>query len=149
MSLALIGKEASYEFRWRRWALLRDVVAHHLEGDVGGSRFPRLAGLGDCMVQGGSRLPAAELGAELAEIRKELAGRGIDQLVMGPGTAQVLYLGATIRGLPRPLTAAEATRVAPTTGVSDLAEYFGSLLDGLEEVCRNPCDDGTLEAIDV
>jgi hypothetical protein len=51
MSLAMIGRGASYEFRWRRWALLRDTVAMHLEDGRSGTRYPQLARVGDAMME--------------------------------------------------------------------------------------------------
>jgi hypothetical protein len=52
MRQAMIGAGASFEFRWRRWALLRDTVAARLEGGEVGKKFPLLASIGNALVEG-------------------------------------------------------------------------------------------------
>lgn len=146
MSLALIGKQSSYEFRWRRWSLLRDCVAAHLEHGAYGSRFPQFASIGDAL-DAALRLPARELGAEIATMRDELARHPATDLVLGPATAAVLYLGVKLDA-PRPLTARELGQIVPPRDGETLADYFGSMLESIAEVCRNPADDGTLEVVD-
>ena len=146
MSLALIGRGASYEFRWRRWALLRDTVAMHLEDGRSGSRYPQLALLGDAMVEP-QRIDAAALGAEASEVRDKLAGMPIEKLAIGAATAAVLYHGARVAA-PRLLNDTELAQIAPVGTSVDLREYFQSMLDSIAEVCRSPHEDGKIEVID-
>ena len=70
MSLAMVGVNASYEFRWRRWALLRDTVATHLENTESGSRFPHFATIGQALGSGSVRIPAAPLASELQALSR-------------------------------------------------------------------------------
>jgi hypothetical protein len=146
MSLALIGKGASYEFRWRRWALLRDAVAVHLEGGTSGAAYPRFAAIGDALF-GVQRLPAAELASELRAVRAGLEDQPVTALVIAETTAAVLYMGARIAA-PRLLTASELTQVAPVGSARSLAEYFASMIDSMAEVCAAPFDDGLIDVVD-
>ena len=146
MSLALIGRGASYEFRWRRWALLRDTVAMHLEDGRTGSRYPHLAQLGDAIVEP-RRIDASALATEAAEVREKLGGMPIEKLAIGEATAAVLYHGAHIAA-PRLLNDTELAQVAPVGTAADLREYFQSMIDSIADVCRHPHEDGKLEVID-
>jgi len=38
--------------------------------------------------------------------------------------------------------------IRPIAGSADLAEYFSTMLDSLDEVCAHPTADGTLEVVD-
>ena len=144
MSLAMIGNQAAFEFRWRRWALLRDTVMS-LEPGVG--RFPHLYSIGDALAHGSLRVSAAALGEEVRTAMTLMAGRTLDDLAISPSTAAVLYLGTALDG-PRTLTAHERNQIAPPGCASDLAEYFRSLCESMLEVCRHPLDDGQLEILD-
>lgn len=143
----MVGHHASYEFRWRRWALLRDVVAAHLEDAAAGRRFPRFASIGDALGVTALRLPAADLTAEVRAIKEALAGRSIEELVMGPLTARVLYPNVKLE-IARPLTRAEVAQVAPPGDAKTLDAYFASMLDSMLEVCASPYPDGAIEVLD-
>lgn len=143
----MVGMRASYEFRWRRWALLRDVVATHLEEGSSGARFPHLASVGKALGVSTLRIPAAELASELSSIREGLAARSVEELVLGPITAQVLYPNVKLAAA-RPLTRTELAHVAPVGDAKTLGEYFASMLDAFLEVCKSPHADGAIEVID-
>lgn len=145
MSIALVGASSSYEFRWRRWALLRDVVRAHLDTDA--MRFPRFLGICDVLGQGTLRISAAALAHEVQEIGELLAQRPITDLVIGPHTAAVIYPGAQLTR-SRPLTAAELQQVAPVGAVATLVDYFSSMLESIREVCASPLEDGLIEVVD-
>lgn len=147
MSITLIGEGAAYEFRWRRWALLRDAVAVHLEGGTTGALFPRLASIGDALVTTTLRLPARELVDELTAIARALTRYPLDALAMGPATAAVLYMGARVTE-PRPLSPHELADIAPVGEARNLAEYFASMLDSMLHVCAHPAADGTIAVVD-
>lgn len=147
MSLAMVGVNASYEFRWRRWALLRDTVATHLENTESGSRFPHFATIGQALGSGSVRIPAAPLASELQEIRRELAALSVDALVLGPTTARVLYPSVQLE-TARPLTRLELSQVAPVGDEKTLDAYFASMVDSMLEVCAVPAADGSIEVID-
>jgi hypothetical protein len=142
MSLAVIGNGASYEFRWRTWALLRDVLVANLDE----ASIPAFTSIGDGLVQE-LRLNAASLIAEIERIREWLVGRSFDELVLGPRTSAMLHFTnmATQR---RSLARAEVERIRSIADSRDLAEYFATMLDSLERVCRHPDHDGTVEVID-
>lgn len=146
MSLALIGQGASYEFRWRRWALLRDTVAAHLEDGKTGSRFPRFASIGNALVSP-LKLPAQELRREIAAIREGLGPLPITELMLGEATAAVLYIGARVE-TPRPLTRTELAQIAPIGDVIKLDDYFLSMFTSIVEVCDSADDEGMVEVID-
>lgn len=139
MSLAMISKNASYEFRWRRWALLRDVVVTHLEGAKPGSRYEHFARIGRALGVQSVRIPAAPLAAELREIREGLAKLAIEDLVIGPITAGVLYPTVKLEEA-RPLTQAELAQIAPVASEKTLDQYFASMLDSMLEVCSGEQD---------
>lgn len=143
MSLAVIGKGASYEFRWRTWALLRDVIAANLEE----TSMPAFSAIGDAMVKGTMTLDAATLGADIGRIRDWLVGKSFDELVIGPRTSALVHFTdmATSR---RQLTMTEIDRIRPIADSVDLAEYFSTMLDSLARVSAHPNDDGTIEVID-
>ena len=143
----MVGANASYEFRWRRWALLRDAVAAHLEGSATGRRFPHVASIGDALGVSALRIPAADLAAEVREIQTELARRSVEELVLGPLTAQVLYPNAKLAAA-RPLTKAELSHVAPIGEAKTLAEYFASMTDSFLDVCGSPHPDGAIEVLE-
>ena len=145
MSLAAIGAGASFEFRWRIWALLRDVIVVVLEG--GEASYPSFASLGDALVSGTIKVDARALAGEVGKLRAALGGRPLDQLVIGLRTAQVLFWGVTPTA-PRPLTRSEVENVRPIGESKDLAEYFATMLDSLDHVCQHPAADGTIEIID-
>ncbi|HEY5935171.1 MAG TPA: hypothetical protein VIU61_11065 [Kofleriaceae bacterium] len=145
MSLAAIGNGASYEFRWRSWALLRDVIVAALDG--GEASYPCFSSLGDAIVSGKINVNAGGLAGEVNRLREALAGRPLDELVIGPRTAQVLYWGVTPK-TRRPLTRNEIENIRPVGDSSDLAEYFATMLDSLDRVCGHPASDGTIEIID-
>ena len=147
MSLALVGRNASYEFRWLRWVLLRDTVASRFEDGVMGSRFPRFASIGDALVCGVVRLPADQLATEIKTIQTSLAGVPIDALVLGPATAATLYPGAKLEE-PRPLNTRELAQIAPIGSAKDLQEYFSSMCESIADVCANPADNGMVEVLD-
>jgi hypothetical protein len=146
MSLAMIGRNASYEFRWRRWALLRDTAALHLEDGKSGTRFPRFASIGDALIDP-LRIPARELADEIRAMQPALARHPVTALVLGPATAAILYMGARLES-PRPLTNAEIAQISPLGDARNLAEYFASMLDSMSHVCQHAADDGTIEVID-
>ncbi|MDQ3299433.1 MAG: hypothetical protein M3619_22880 [Myxococcota bacterium] len=143
MSLALIGNGASYEFRWRTWALLRDVLVTHLDE----TSLPGFCLLGDAMVDGTLRIEAAVLAADLARIRAWLVGRPFEDLVLGPRTSAMLHL-VTRPPARRALTQTEIENIRPITGSEDLAEYFATMLDSMDRVCAHPNEDGTVEVVD-
>lgn len=139
----MIGNGASYEFRWRTWALLRDVVVAHLDEES----LPGFCALGDAMVDGALRVRADLLLADIDRIRAWLVGRPFDDLVLGPRTSALLHFTAqpTQR---RPLTENEIERIRPVAGSTDLAEYFATMLDSMARVCARPAADGTVEIVD-
>jgi hypothetical protein len=143
MSLAVIGAGASYEFRWRTWALLRDVLVANLDETT----VPAFCALGDAMVEGTVRVKADELAADIARIREWLVGKPFTDLVIGPRTAALVHFTqkATHR---RPLNWNEIDRIRPIADSTDLAEYFATMLDSFARVCEHPAADGTLEIID-
>jgi hypothetical protein len=145
MSIALVGTGASHEFRWRRWALLRDAVLAHLDRD--GSRFRRFYSIGDALGQDVVRIPASDLMREIEELERGLADHSIDELVLGPFTAAAIYPGAVLKEA-RPLTPHEMQNIAPVGEEKTLAAYFSSLLSSIREVCQHPRPDGTIEAFD-
>ena len=142
MSLAVIGKGASYEFRWRTWALLRDVVVANL----GENAAPAFCSLGDALVKE-LRVDAGALTAEVGRIRAWLVGKSFDELVLGPRTSAMLHFteAATTR---RPLTRKEIERIRPIADSPDLADYFRTMLDSFVHVSESPLDDGMLEVVD-
>jgi hypothetical protein len=144
MSLAMIGNQAAFEFRWRRWALLRDTVMS-LEPTVG--RFPHLFSIGDALAAGSLRVSAAALGEEVRSVMTLLAGHTLDDLAISPSTAAVLYLGTKL-DVPRKLTSHERNQIAPPGCANDLAEYFRSMCESMLDVCRSPLDDGHVEILD-
>jgi hypothetical protein len=144
MSLALIGEGAAYEFRWRRWALLRDTL---LLIDRAPNRFPTFSAFGDALVAGSLKLPAAVLGEEIAAILRRVRGHTVEELAISPTTASVLYLGAKL-DLPRRLTEHERNAVAPPGTEGDLGEFFASMCESMLEVCARPLIDGRIEIID-
>ena len=146
MSLALIGKGASYEFRWRRWALLRDTAAAHLEGGRSGTRFPRFASIGEALLRP-TKLPARELRSELDAIRAGLGDLPISALVLGEETAAVVKMGARLEA-PRPLTENELAQLTPVGSAVKLEEYFSSMFDSIVDVCDHPDDAGMIEVLD-
>lgn len=139
----MIGNAASYEFRWRRWALLRDTVAAHGEP----TRFPHFTSIGRALGVESMKIPAAPLAAELRDIRAELTKRSIDDLMLGPITASVLYPTLKLEQ-PRPLSRTELAHVAPIGDAQTLDQYFASMLDSMAEVCDHPAADGTIELLD-
>lgn len=143
MSLAMIGNGASYEFRWRTWALLRDVVVANLDEES----LPAFCSLGDAMVDGVLRVRADALLADIERIRAWLVGRPFDDLVLGPRTSALLHFSShpTQR---RPLTENEIEKIRPRAGSEDLAEYFSTMLDSMARVCARPAADGMLEIVD-
>jgi hypothetical protein len=140
----MIGNQAAFEFRWRRWALLRDTVMS-LEPAAG--RFPHLYSIGDALAHGSLRVSAAALGEEVRTVMTLLAGRTLDDLAISPSTAAVLYFGTRLDA-PRTLTANERNQIAPPGSAADLAEYFRSICESMLEVCRHPLDDGHVEILD-
>lgn len=146
MSLAVVGSGASYEFRWRRWALLQDTVAAVLESGNPGREYPQLEALGGALARGSIRIPAKELGEEIRRIREGLKGRPIDELRIGARTAAVLYPVAHTGY--RPLSSVELMQIAPVGDARDLTEYFSSMLDSFVDVCDKPAADGTIEVLD-
>jgi hypothetical protein len=143
MSLAIIGAGASYEFRWRTWALLRDVLVANLDE----STLAAFCALGSAMVEGTVRVKADELAADIGRIREWLVGKPFSNLVIGPRTsALVHFTQKAIR--PRPLNWNEINRIRPIADSTDLAEYFATMLESFTEVCAHPAPDGTLEIVD-
>ncbi len=143
MSLAVIGKGASYEFRWRSWALLRDVVVANLDE----AALPAFCSLGDAMVKGTISVNADRLAADIAQIRQWLVGRSFDELVIGPRTASLVHLTDAVKG-HRQLTLTEIDRIRPIANSPDLADYFCTMLDSLARVSSHPNDDDTIEVVD-
>lgn len=142
MSLAAIGAGAAYEFRWRSWAMLRDVIVANLDE----ATVPTFASLGDAMVSGTIDVDASALAFELETIRAWLAGKGFDELVLGPRTSNILH-GMEPK-LRRKLTMTEIERIRPIGTSTDLADYFATMLDSLARVCSRPRPDGTIEIVD-
>lgn len=143
MSLAAIGNGAAYEFRWRSWAMLRDVLVANLDE----ASLPAFTSIGDALVAGAWAIDAGALLDELDRIRAWLAGKGLDELVLGPRTSAVLH-GGVKPTMRRRLTATEIERIRPTGGSTDLADYFATMLDSLAAVCAKPRADGTIEIVD-
>lgn len=143
----MIGNQASYEFRWRRWALLRDTVAFLMESEKPGSRYEHFASIGHALGVDSMKIPAESLAAELREIREGLKKRSVDDLVLGPITASVLYPAAKLERA-RPLTRVELAHVAPIGDEQTLDQYFASMLDSMADVCAHPAADGTIEVLD-
>ncbi len=147
MSLAIVGQEASYEVRWRYWALLSDTITAVLEAGVPGSRYPRVHSIGSALVEGSIEIAADGLAQELRAIRLGLQGHALDGLMVSPRTAAVLYPGAHLEA-SRPLNAFEMRQIAPPGQAKDLADYFAFLLDSIEHVCASPKSGGQIEVVD-
>lgn len=143
----MVGTKSSFEFRWRRWALLRDVVVTHLENGVAGSRYRHFTSIGSALGVSSLEVPAAPLERELLEIRTALANRPISDLVLGPATAKVLNPDAEL-AVARPLTRTELSDVAPIGADETLGQYFASMIDSMLEVCAEPDEDGVVEVHD-
>lgn len=143
MSLAVIGQDASYEFRWRTWALLRDVVVANLDE----AAVETFASLGDALVDGSIRVNAAALAADIARIREFLVGKPFEALVIGPRTSSIVYMTSKTN-VRRPLTRREIENIRPIADSKDLADYFAVVLDSFERVCSKPSPDGTIEVVD-
>lgn len=143
----MLGQGASYEFRWRRWALLRDAVVAHLEGGTSGSRFPQFAAIGNALGVASVRLPGAALAAELEAIRSGFAAHTLDDLVMGVSTASVLYPNVQLEAA-RPLSNAERHHIAPPGESRTLDQYFSAMLESMLQVAEHPDRDGTIEVLD-
>jgi hypothetical protein len=147
MSLTMLGKGAAYEFRWRRWALLRDAVVHHLEAAHCGSRFPQFNSIGNALGVASIRIPAIPLLQEIEVIRTELAARSIEDLVIGEATASVLYPTGRHAAVRR-MTQIELHEIAPAGDAMTLDRYFSSMLETMLQVCSHPDADGTIEVLD-
>src|SRR5262245_56302868 len=143
MSLAVLGKGASYEYRWRTWALLRDVLVANLEE----ASLAAFCSLGNAMVQGTLRVEAKQLAAEIATIREWLVDKPFTALVLGPRTSALVHF-TNMAAQRRGLNWNEINRIRPIADSKDLAEYFATMLDSLDRVCAHPHDDGTLEVVD-
>ena len=143
MSLAVIGQDASYEFRWRTWALLRDVVVANLDE----ASIEAFASLGDAMVNGAMRVNAQALAADITMIREWLVGKPFEALVIGPRTSAIVHM-TSMANTRRPLSRREIENIRPIADSKDLAEYFAVMLDSLGRVCNKPHADGTIEVID-
>ncbi|MBA3461158.1 MAG: hypothetical protein H0T46_14435 [Deltaproteobacteria bacterium] len=146
MSLAIVGEGASYEFRWRRWALLQDTVAAHLDTVFSGPAYPRLEAIGQALALGSIRIPARELGDEIERLRQRLKECTIDMLRIGARTAAVLYPVAHTGY--RSISPVELAQLTPVGSARDLAEYFSSMLDSFADVCAKPYPDGSVEVFD-
>ena len=143
MSLAVIRLDASYEFRWRTWALLRDVVVANMdERDV-----EAFASLGDALVNGSIRVEAKALAADIAVIRAFLAGKPFEALVIGPRTSAIVHM-TSMANTRRPLSRREIENIRPIADSKDLAEYFATMLDSLLRVAGKPDAEGMIEVID-
>jgi hypothetical protein len=143
VSIAIIGKDASYEFRWRTWALLRDVLVAHLDE----KSLPAFCAIGDVLVKGELMLDARTLAADMARIREWLVGQSFDSLVIGPRTASLVYL-TDMANTRRQLTRTEIDRIRPIADSRDLAEYFSIVVESLAHVSAHPNDRGMVEVID-
>src|SRR5690349_19535417 len=116
MSLALIGDNASYEFRWRTWALLRDVVVANLDE----ASVEAFASLGDALVSGSLRLDARALAADIETIREWLVGKPFEALVIGPRTSAIVHM-TRMANTRRPMTRREIEQIRPIADSKDLA----------------------------
>ncbi len=143
MSLAVIGQDASYEFRWRTWALLRDVVVANLDETT----VETFVSLGDALVNGSIRVDARALAADIATIRAFLVGKPFEALVIGPRTSAIVYMTSTAN-TRRQLSRREIENIRPIADSTDLAEYFAVMLDSFAHVCGKPYADGTIEVVD-
>ena len=143
MSLAVIGEDASYEFRWRSWALLRDVVVANLDE----ASIEAFASLGDALVSGSLRVDAQALAADIATIREWLVGKPFEALVIGPRTSAIVHM-TSMANTRRPLSRREIENIRPIADSKDLAEYFAVMLDSLARVASKPYADGTIEVVD-
>lgn len=143
MSLAVIGVEASYEFRWRTWALLRDVVVANMDE----SEVEAFASLGDAMVNGRMRVDAKALAADIALIRTFLVGKPFEALVIGPRTSAIVHM-TSMANTRRPLSRREIENIRPIAESKDLADYFAVMLDSLDRVAGRPDADGMIDVID-
>jgi hypothetical protein len=146
MCLAWVGTLASYVFGWRRGALLGDVVVPHLDAREG-DRFEHFVSIGPALGVESMKIRGAALGAVLRLIRGALGKRPVDDLVLGPITARVLYPNVNLEA-PRPMTKTELSQLVPVGEAKTLAEYFSSMLDSMLEVCEHPTPDGTIEVHD-
>ncbi len=143
VSLAVIGTGASYEFRWRTWALLRDVLVANLEE----ATLPAFCALGDALVKGSMTIDAAALAAEITRIREWLTGRPFEDLVLGPRTSALVHF-TDMASERRPLSYHEIERIRPIADSQDLAQYFETMLDSLARVSAHPAADGTIDVVD-
>jgi hypothetical protein len=143
MSLAVIGEDASYEFRWRTWALLRDVVVANIDE----ASVEAFASLGDALVSGTLRVNAQSLAADIVTIREWLVGKPIEALVIGPRTSVIVHM-TSMANTRRPLSRREIENIRPIADSKDLADYFAVMLDSFARVCGKPYADGALEVVD-
>ena len=143
MSLAVVGAGASYEFRWRTWALLRDVVVANIDE----ASIEAFASLGDALVNGSLRVNAQALAADVATIRAWLVDKPFEALVIGPRTSAIVHM-TSMANTRRPLSRREIESIRPIAESKDLAEYFAVMLDSFDRVCRKPLADGNIEVID-
>ncbi len=143
MSLAVIGQSASYEFRWRTWAMLRDVVVANLDEQA----IETFASIGDALVNGSTRLDARALAADIKTIREWLVGKPFESLVIGPRTSAIVHM-TSMANTRRPMSRREIESIRPIADSKDLADYFAVMLDSLDQVASSPHPDGTVEVLD-
>lgn len=139
----MIGVGASYEFRWRTWALLRDVLVANLDE----ATLPAFCALGDALVRGTMTINADTLAADVTRIREWLIGRPIEDLVLGPRTSAMVHF-TDMASVRRPLSYKEIDRIRPIADSQDLAQYFATMLDSLARVSAHPSADGTIDVVD-
>ena len=150
MSLAMMAGGAAYEFRWRRWALLRDCVVHHLEGGAPASRFPLLVSIGRALGEGGLKLDPALLAAELRKIQGEFAAHKVTAMMLGPETPSVLYLGARGSEAGRVMTESERREISATDDNMSLAAFFEVFFSNALAVCQRAAELGAaVEVVDL
>lgn len=144
----MIGDGASYEFRWRRWALLRDFIQAALDRGADEPKYPRFCELGRALVEPVATFPAQALAAELAALKLALVNHTVEDLVIGPQTAATIYLGKGPFPGARKLTHVELAAIGGPGSTTNLAEYFDSMVDSMATVCAHPFATGLVEVMD-
>ena len=149
MSLAFVSRRGSFEAPWIGWALLRDNVAHHLDGGRSPGAYEAIHRLGEGLGRAPVKVPAAEVHACVTRALAGLAARPSSDLALSERTERLLEMGW-------PIPPTVVTRVVGITGqlpwvpgeARTLGDVFEGFCSSLLELTRDAAPTDVLEVHD-
>ena len=151
MSLLFKGKTGEFEQRWIVYALLRDNIQHHLEGNSPTAVMGTIHRVTEALGGGTVRLEARALHREISDARKALAKMPFAKLAISVRTLAVVSLTWPPPDSNETMLLENQGKRMPFLDLhgETLQDVFGILMDELLRITKGASVDDVVEVTDL